>query len=614
MPYGIIKIDTITFTDAGVDKSVSVSGLVQNPTFTGNVTATGTISGLIVQAPTVTGTTANFASGVYTTQISGAIVKVPAGSAGAPSIQVGVGASVAPGLYGAGTDLLGISTGGAGRIFIDSTGRLGVGTSSPGAKLEIYTTGTYGTAYQPAVYITNFSSGGTLSANTGLGAIAWATDSNSTITSSIEAIRENPSAGVASALVLRTGSSGGGTERLRIDSSGRVGIGSIPSTSILTVTKTGGSADASLILSSGGPGDPSTVDPSIQFAASGAESPGTTKIYSTGTIGVRALCFATGTDTAGTERMRIDSFGRLLVGSSTARSLYGQTGVLQTEGTGYASSGVNIILNNASTAGPLLMLGKSRGSVNGSNTIVQNGDTLGEIYFCGADGTDLDTPGAGIRAVVDGAPGSNDMPGRLEFSTTADGASTPTERMRITSTGAVNIANAPNIGNLNVKGGDTIQIGFQPTSTSSFYHQMGSWDTGTGNFAIVHSSGTGVQLIGSGANTWSSFSDARLKDVVGNFEEAIDAVKTLEPIRFTWKSDDDKKPCVGISAQSIQAVLPEAVDESPLFVDAEKEDADRETYLTVRYTDVIPLLTAALQEAITKIETLEAKVAALEGA
>ena len=72
MPYGILKVDTITFTDNSVDKSVSLSGLVQNPTFTGNVTATGTISGDIIRGGTtisgvtVTGTTANFVSGVFT--------------------------------------------------------------------------------------------------------------------------------------------------------------------------------------------------------------------------------------------------------------------------------------------------------------------------------------------------------------------------------------------------------------------------------------------------------------------------------------------------------------------------------------------------------------------
>ena len=80
MPYGILKVDTITFTDNSVDKSVSLSGLIQNPTFTGNVTATGTISGDIIRGGTtisgvtVTGTTANFASGVFSTQVSGATV------------------------------------------------------------------------------------------------------------------------------------------------------------------------------------------------------------------------------------------------------------------------------------------------------------------------------------------------------------------------------------------------------------------------------------------------------------------------------------------------------------------------------------------------------------
>lgn len=90
MPYGILKVDTITFTNNSVDKSVSLSGLIQNPTFTGNVTATGTISGAIITAPTgvfttlsgttTTGTTANFASGVFTTQVSGARIIAPTGT------------------------------------------------------------------------------------------------------------------------------------------------------------------------------------------------------------------------------------------------------------------------------------------------------------------------------------------------------------------------------------------------------------------------------------------------------------------------------------------------------------------------------------------------------
>jgi hypothetical protein len=66
---------------------------------------------------------------------------------------------------------------------------------------------------------------------------------------------------------------------------------------------------------------------------------------------------------------------------------------------------------------------------------------LGYIVFDGADGTNM-VDAASIQAQVDGTPGTNDMPGRLLFSTTADGASTPTERMRIDSSGNINIATA----------------------------------------------------------------------------------------------------------------------------------------------------------------------------
>jgi hypothetical protein len=79
---------------------------------------------------------------------------------------------------------------------------------------------------------------------------------------------------------------------------------------------------------------------------------------------------------------------------------------------------------------PHLELNRARGT-QASPSAVLSGDELGEINFYGRDGSTF-IRGASIRSYVDGTPGTNDMPGRLVFSTTADGASSPTERMRIT--------------------------------------------------------------------------------------------------------------------------------------------------------------------------------------
>jgi hypothetical protein len=155
------------------------------------------------------------------------------------------------------------------------------------------------------------------------------------------------------------------------------------------------------------------------------------------------IAFAEG----GAEAMRIDSSGNVLVGATTTR------GVAASGAARFEIEVVNAVTasfvnnNNSSGSSALLMLGKSRGSAVGGTTVVQNGDELGEIRFAGADGTDLESYAGSIRVEVDGTPGSNDMPGRLIFSTTADGSPSSTERARITSGGdfligktAVNIA------------------------------------------------------------------------------------------------------------------------------------------------------------------------------
>lgn len=216
----------------------------------------------------------------------------------------------------------------------------------------------------------------------------------------------------------------GGTERMRIDQHGRVGINNTSPNSQFhndLVIGTGSGSDAGLtihtstsgrgsIAFSDGTSGTSRYDGYLQYDHSNQSF----KIYTNG----------------GNERLRIDSSGRLLVGTSSARSNFntgGNTAEFQVEGVGKGS----FMRNLNDQYGSDLFLTKSRST---GNTSVNSSDIIGNISFQGNDGTNF-VPAAIIQAVVDGTPGSNDMPGRLVFLTTADGASSPTERMRITNKG-----------------------------------------------------------------------------------------------------------------------------------------------------------------------------------
>jgi len=154
---------------------------------------------------------------------------------------------------------------------------------------------------------------------------------------------------------------------------------------------------------------------------------------------------------------RVDSSGRLLVGTASLTSTFYTiaNGLFQVQATG-DYTGANIIANNNSNIfGSYLTLGKSRGATAGSFTIVNNGDSLGGISFEGADGSAY-KGAARIDCIVDGAPGANDMPGRLVFLTTPVGpGGSPTERMRITNGGTIT-NKTTNIGSVT---GNGISIG-----------------------------------------------------------------------------------------------------------------------------------------------------------
>jgi len=109
---------------------------------------------------------------------------------------------------------------------------------------------------------------------------------------------------------------------------------------------------------------------------------------------------------------------------------------------------INISDFTNDTSSSALVFTKSRNTTPGSQTIVNNDDQVGAIFFKADDGdaSDYNNNVAAITASVDAAPGTNDTPGRLSFFTTADGERTNTERVRIHTGGVVSIPGGIELG------------------------------------------------------------------------------------------------------------------------------------------------------------------------
>jgi len=144
----------------------------------------------------------------------------------------------------------------------------------------------------------------------------------------------------------------------------------------------------------------------------------------------------------------IDADGRVLLGLATSLTNAPDTGgtaraaSFQQGAASFAGSTIQNAFYSASAAGgPVFNLAKSKGSTVGSFGLLSSTDVMGRLQFVGSDDTAF-LRGASISGEVDGTPGTGSMPGRLVFSTTADGASTPTERMRINNAGNVGIGTA----------------------------------------------------------------------------------------------------------------------------------------------------------------------------
>ena len=467
---------------------------------------------------------------------SGLNIDLDSGSAATPSLTFDANT----GLYSPGEDQVAISTGGSGRLFVDASGRLLIGTSSSvtvlvQAGLQVHGTGAssyvnsgrWVNDVTHSEYIFSKSRGanvGTRAAvqnDDGLGAVRFTGDDGTTFVTAaqITGLVDGPPGtnDMPGRLIFSTTADGASspTVRMTIKNDGKVGIGTTsPATDLHVANASGGRIRVGGAAGAG-----------VEF--NGSDTRIDIPVANT-------LAFYTTTS----ERARIDSSGRLLVGTSTS---FNSVGNVQS---GNGNIAIGTYLNSSGTYE--LVFAKSRSTTVGTEVVVASGDRLGQITFSGSDGT-TQQPAALIQAAVDGTPGANDMPGRLVFSTTADGAASPTERMRIDSSGRVGIGTTSPSELLHINGANqNIRLSGNYAASQSNKVEITNGQTGGTRYA------TGIELVSdAGGNYSSSFytssaSDTRSKIIGGDSGTTILYTGNTERARI----DSSGRLLVGTSSTS----------------------------------------------------------------
>jgi hypothetical protein len=419
------------------------------------------------------------------------------------------------------------------------------------------------------------------------------------------------------ALIFRTN---GTNERMRLDSSGRLGLGTSAPSDRLTVSGNINLPDVNTYIKGGGH-NVIQVDAAktylyggtggVQFRSSdnltplidvtddgklgiGTTSPGSKLEVYRGTIALNAnesgdttklswkyqgteyqyiqrdnatggLAFGDNTS----ERMRLDSSGRLLVGTSTNLSSAGGVQIYST-----SPYLIGCKADNNPTQGAVLM---------GMEGFSQSGAVFAEAAY--------------VRCESGGSTSSGNHPGQIVFGTTATGTSS-TERMRITKDGLVGIGTTAKLDPLNVS---LAVAGNYPTTVVELQQ-----DSTISHYAITFRNGNGlvgsITTAGSGT-AFNTSSDYRLKENVVPLTGAADRLNQLQVRRFNFIADPDTT-VDGFIAHEAQAVVPEAVTGTH----DEADDDGNPVYQGIDQSKLVPLLTAALQEALAKIETLEQRL------
>ena len=407
-----------------------------------------------------------------------------------------------------------------------------------------------------------------------------------------------------------TASADGG---INIDSSGKIGINEASPSAIAHIKGAGGAASGNELLrleteQATGGGWISFNDASARKGYMGYKETGNDGIH---IVNEENSFLALGTN--GSERARLDSSGRLLVGATSARTNWNDSSIepkIIIEGAGNNDNHALCIVANSGTSnsnsrGAALILARTEGTAIGSNTSVADSNLIGKVDFKGNDGTAF-TTAAQISAFVDGTPGTDDMPGRLVFSTTVNGAAIPTDRARITNQGRFDIFASSSTDAHFISTGASAGTAIDLITGK---HSASSIGAGTGCFAVK----TNGNVVNTN-NSYGAISDVKLKENIADASSQWDDIKAIQVRNYNFKEEtgNPTHTQLGVVAQEIETVSPGLVYETP---DRDSEGTDLGTVTkSVNYSVLYMKSVKALQEAMTRIEALEAKVAALEAA
>jgi hypothetical protein len=504
-------------------------------------------------------------------QLDGEFSTVPVenGSAAAPSIYF-KDSGTDSGFFSPGTDAVAISTAGTNRLHITSGGLVGIGTDSPSTPLHIQVSRTSSTNAVCLTLSDNVTGGQT----DGVYKAIRSKSNNGASESEIrflETSGANNDTGIAFATQV---SAGALAERLRIDELGRVGIGTTTVSDKLHVA----AGNITLSYADGSTGLRNKISWRTESPFLG-EVAYIAANRTASSFAPTDIVIATGTSAGVSEKCRVTSDGRLLIGTSSAPS--------DTGNGAYYSKLVSVGNISSSTGDGRLAL--CRGTTASS---LSSGNGIGEIHFADSAGGGF----AMISAFADGTPGANDYPGRLVFSTTADGASSPTERMRINNAGATaNFAQESVYHASSAAGaGTTHRLYTGKYSASATFG-------GTDSFAVW----TNGNVINTN-NSYGAISDIKLKENIVDASSQWDDLKALQVRNYNFKEGQTHTQ-IGLVAQEAELVSPGLVSESP---DRDEDGNDLGTVTkSVNYSVLYMKAVKALQEAIAKIETLEGMVA-----